>query len=303
MQITVDSKVYEAAVLRTIGLNRGNMIAMMSINALGYSVIAIFFGSILTAIAFIFLNKLVESINGGFTVSFELGNTSISVALAIFIPVFSALRPLIGLLQQNIAFALDKDHSKTTSVKVSIENTEKRFPIERFTLALTSTIIGIIIYIFLPMSLFAMDITLFVLIFFGLLVSMLVGLMMILVNFSYLFESVLLIPLYLERRFIRTMVRMNLISHRIKNRRTVTIYALSLSFINFIYVTLIMQLETSQVFTLKQEGGDIALNARFDANGHSLFTIGKLLTALELSTVEDKMDYAIKFERLDTVLN
>lgn len=48
MQITIDSKVYEAAVLRTMGLNRGNMISMMIMNALGYGLLAIFIGFFLS---------------------------------------------------------------------------------------------------------------------------------------------------------------------------------------------------------------------------------------------------------------
>lgn len=112
----------------------------------------------------------------------------ISLLLAILLPLFSALRPLTGLLSQNIAYALDKDHSKTTSVRITVENLEKRFPIETFSIALTSTVIGISIYILLPFSLFSENITLFVLIFFGLLIGMMIGVMMILVNFSYFFE-------------------------------------------------------------------------------------------------------------------
>lgn len=153
-------------------------------------------------------------------------------------------------------------------------------------MAFTSTLIGLLIYIFLPLSLFSENITLFVLIFFGLLLGMLIGLMMVLMNFSYFFEFILLIPLYMERKFIRTMVRMNLIAHRIKNRRTVVIYALSLSFINFIYVTLLMQMETSQIAELRLQGSELTLSQKGDNSG-STMPLGKFFRVLEDSGVKN----------------
>ena len=150
---------------------------------------------------------------------------------------------------------------------------------------MASIIIGIIIYLGLPYSLLTLNISILVLIFFGLLTALLVGLMMIFVNFTYLIENMLTLPLFVERGFVRMMVIMNLVSHRIRNRRTVIIYGLGLSFINFIYVTLLMQIETSQNAALRGVGSELAIN-----NGIEL---GALRDVFAKTNLTDSVEIAI----------
>lgn len=275
------------------------MISMMVVNALGYALPAIFVGFFVSVLAIRWVNNMINNIDGGFSINFEEKNFIISVLIALVIPILSVIKPVLGLLQQNISFALDKDHMKTSSLKISVINTKKRFPWESFSLALNSTVIGLLIYIFLPMSLLSFNISLFVIIFFGLLLAMLFSVMMLLTNFSYILEFVLLIPLYFERKFIRTMVRMNLIAHRIKNRRTVIIYALSLSFINFIYVILLMSIEASQVYELRTHGSELVLHLGEEETINKEMTVGKYLEIIQEAGVKDLIDYSIRLERLD----
>lgn len=195
----MDSKVYDSAVLRTLGMTKFNMLGMMMIYAAFQSIFAIFFGFIASWRFMEFINGLLKSLGLTFGIGFDAGNVVISLLLAFGLPMFSVLRPLMGLLGNNIASALDKDHSLSSSVRVTVENLEKRFPIETFSIALVSSAIGVSIYILMPLSLFTGSVTLFVIIFFGLLIGLMVGLMMILVNFSYFFEWILLLPLVLER--------------------------------------------------------------------------------------------------------
>lgn len=267
MLITVDSKVYEAAVQRTIGLTKGRMIMLLSVNAFGYTILALLLGIPLSGVAYYSLNKFLANLNAGFTVGFEFNATVTTIVIATLLPLISMMMPAVTLLEKNISESLDKDRSKTQSVQVKVSNEDEEFPWATFTISLASVVIGIAIYLGLPYSLLTMNISFLILMFFGLLAGMLIGLMLIFVNFSYVIEYIISIPLKVERKFIRKMVLMNLISHRIRNRRTVVIYSLGLSFINFIFVTLIMQVQSTQDAQLTQIGSEIAIDSGLTIKG------------------------------------
>lgn len=89
---------------------------------------------------------------------------------------------------------------------------------------------------------------------------------------------------------------MNLVAHRLKNRRTVIIYALSLSFINFIYVSLVMQLQLTQQRRLRVSGSELTLST-IDDDKASL-TIEQLVSGFTALNLLDKIDYGFKFESL-----
>ena len=75
----------------------------------------------------------------------------------------------------------------------------------------------------------------------GLLTGLIVGLMLLLLNFSYLIEQGILNIVIPFKTVIKKIVNMNLISHRVRNRKTIMIYSLCLAFINFINVSTSMQ--------------------------------------------------------------
>lgn len=218
----------------------------------------------------------------------------VSVLIAILLPLYSTLSPLSGLLVKSISGELDKDRSKASSVRVTIENLGKKFPWSVFNIALGSTIVAFTIYIFLPLGLISGNLTLIIVVFFGLLLAMLVGVMLILLNFSYFFEWMLLIPLFLERKYIRTMVRMNLVAHRLQNRRTVIIYSLSLAFIIFIFVTSTMQSQSATKNDLKWVGSEITI---FEGEEGPLI-VGNVLDIMKWDGLGEKVHFGLKLRYL-----
>ena len=259
ISMNINDKVYSTAIQRTVGLTRAQLFYQVFTFSLGYS----FFGLLIAIPAivgiFIYMNKtLLPSIDAGFEINAEVRNTTISVLIAVLIPLVSALGPMINLMRNNIAYSLDKEHSKTTSVKVSLDAGENAFPWTSVIVAMFSACLAIFIQIFLPLSMASLNITLFLIVFFVLLVCLLVGLLLIFINFSYLIEQAILfllrIVFFCEKRFIHGLTEMNLVSHRIRNRKTVLIYAISLAFINFLNVSLLMQVETGQTARLRREG-------------------------------------------------
>lgn len=270
MNMNIHSKVYSTAIQRTVGLTRTQLFGQVFTFSLGYSLFGIAIAVPLVSIIFWYLNtRLLPSINAGFEIEAEGRNTGISLAIGLAIPLLSALIPMVNLMMNNIAWSLDKEHSKTSSLKVYVENKEEAFPWTMVIVALFSAGFGIFIQIFLPLSLASLNISLFIIVFFVLLISLLVGLLLIMLNFSYIIEMGVLfitrLVFFCERRFIHLLTEMNLVSHRVRNRKTVLIYSLSLAFINFLNVSLLMQTESSQTTTLRRRGGPFAL--RFGMTG------------------------------------
>lgn len=92
------------------------MLVMLSVNALGYSTLAIIIGMPLSGLTYISINIFLKAINITFTLGFELEGVLITLAIAILLPLISMVQPALGLLGKNISESLDKDHSKTSSV-------------------------------------------------------------------------------------------------------------------------------------------------------------------------------------------
>jgi len=95
--------------------------------------------------------------------------------------------------------------------------------------------VGIIIYFFLPYSILTLNLGLLLDIFFGLLLSMIVGLTLIAFNLQRSIELVIVkILLFFETKSMKILVLKNLGAHRESNRLTSLIYSLTLGSIIFV---------------------------------------------------------------------
>jgi hypothetical protein len=100
----------------------------------------------------------------------------------------------------------------------------------------------------------------FVILFFGLLGGLLIGMLGIFMNINYFFEILLLkIIGIFEKGYMVDLVKSNLISHRFKNRRTIITLALGLSFINFIYAMFLINVQMAVDRNYQRKGGDIIM--------------------------------------------
>jgi len=103
---------------------------------------------------------------------------------------------------------------------------------------------GVSVYVLLPLSLLKENIQMLLIIFFGLLLGMLFGLILIAFNFQKGIELLVTYLLFFwERKSMRKLIIKNLAAHRLKNQLTAIIYSLTLGTLICIIVVANVQIQ------------------------------------------------------------
>ena len=124
------------------------------------------------------------------------------------------------------------------------------------------SVFGFLIYYLFPKSLLDEDLSLLLLIFFTVLLMMLGGLILLTVNFERFVSTVIqYVCLFWEHDAIFLLVERNLTAHRVRNRKSTLMFALSLGFIIFISVAFDIQFVSMTYSTQREIGGDLLLEA------------------------------------------
>lgn len=93
------------------------------------------------------------------------------------------------------------------------------------------------VYFLLPIALISGNMSMLSFVFFGLLMMVLIGLIMITINFEFIFEkAVAMVFLFWESKVVKFMAVKNLTAHRERNRKTTLLFSITLSFITFLNV-------------------------------------------------------------------
>jgi hypothetical protein len=181
------------------------------------------------------------------------------------VPLIACILPIRVALSKNLYDTLDVRHSKTKAVKLEIERSEdKGFDVAWVIVSFGMVFFGFLVYYLLPLSLLSFNLTLFANIFFGILLGMLWGLILLSLNFEHITERlVTFLFLWWERSQIPALVLKNLVAHRVRNRKTTLMYALSIGFIIFITVSYRVEILTLQYSELKEHGAEMALEKQF----------------------------------------
>lgn len=167
------------------------------------------------------------------------------------IPIFSSYVPIREALKQNLQTALDVTHSKTSAVKITIDVEGKGFPWGRISFSLIASLFGISIYYLLPLSLLSFNLGLLIGILFWILIGLLLGLVILSLNVQHLMERLIVYTIFggifrfISKPGLTKLILKNLAAHRLRNRRTGTMYSLSLAFVIFLIVTYDVQIKSA----------------------------------------------------------
>lgn len=249
--ISVESRTFELGVLRMVGLSRSGLVQMLLVHALMFAVPAWIIGLLFSQGCFIVVTRILYRL-ADVQVSPFLSGTSflVSTLLGLGIPLISSIFPIRDALTQNLHDSLDTLRSKTKAVKITVERSsvhENLLPV----LAVGSLLVafGFAIYYILPLALVTLNLALLFNIFLSIMLCMLGGLVLLSLNVQPLLETVLIwvlfrLVLFFESKAIPSIIKKNLVAHRLRNKKTSISYATSLGFIIFLAVAMSVELRT-----------------------------------------------------------
>eukprot|EP00002_Diphylleia_rotans_P029058 TRINITY_DN5889_c0_g1_i2.p1 TRINITY_DN5889_c0_g1~~TRINITY_DN5889_c0_g1_i2.p1 ORF type:complete len:1017 (-),score=172.30 TRINITY_DN5889_c0_g1_i2:111-3161(-) len=257
MMVSVETRTFEMGIMRMIGMTKLGVIEIIVVHALVYAIpswiVGLLFGLLInTAIASVFKSFTGIPVPN----ALEAGPVGIATFLGLFIPLAASILPMQSALAISLHDSIDVRRSKTQAVKFSIERADhKRISWSMIAIGSGLGIFGFIIYYLFPLALISLNIQLLLNIFFGILLAMLAGLVILSLNFQYIMEKIAIhLTLFFEKAAIKSIVEKNLIAHRLRNRKTSIMYSLSLGFIIFIAVAFNVQIDSFK-YSVRRENG------------------------------------------------
>jgi len=264
LMINVENRTFEIGVLRMIGMNRKHVMQLVLTQSYFYAIPAWFIGLLTGQAGFALINLWLE---GTLLVSLSMVLSPlgwvVATLLGLAIPALASILPILSALGQNLQDSLDTHHSKTKAVEFQIERAEgSRVAWATVVSGLFMVAVGFVIYYVFPLSLLTFNLTLLFYMFFGLLLCMLLGLILLSLNLeNFLEATTTFIFFFWENAAIQSLVTKNLVSHRKRNRKTTIMYAISLAFIIWISVSFDAQMESYRYMTKRWYGTRLAIRA------------------------------------------
>lgn len=285
LMINVQGRQFELAVRRMLGTPRIGVVFLLVLQALSYALPAWVLGLLL---AEVISGELLDSFRELSGIPLEPGLTGDAIVLATVlvasIPLFASIGPIRLALSKNLRDALDVTRPKAAAVKVTIERADDgSVSWSVVAVGVCCATFGFCVYYLLPLSLLSLDLSLFFNIFLWILIGMLAGLVGMALNLQTMFEQITVYMWFFwERPFMRQLTLKNLVGHRMRNRKTMIMYALSISFIVLIAVAAEMELQSATFETQQEEGVPIRVRwASWGGSTPTWATVRRLEQALD----------------------
>ena len=267
----VDSKTYEYGMLRVLGLEQKNLITLLVIQAVTFSIPAI---CVALLVAYL-LEVLVASILFQYCVaSTNFGLTTFSIIMGVLIgtliPLISNIMPIQRALFKTLRDALDLYHHIVSDLLVKIQK------LEDMGLSMTQTVIaftligcGVLAYYVAPYAIIYQDFRLFFMIMNIICICMIIGLVIIVQIFAPYLESLILsISMFIcwKDRKLKSLISTNKKAHEKRNSKTSFMFAVALSFLVFagssfalqqLLIVDLIQMMFGADFRIMQMTGDI----------------------------------------------
>lgn len=259
--ISVESRNFDIAVMRMIGTSRLGVCRLIIVQSLFIALPPWLLG---LAVANPLISFALSAAVEGRSESLYVNPSAFLWAsvVGILVPVLSSLLPIQAALSTALAQALDYTRPKSAAITYTIERASDR-AIPRFAVAAGSlfSLVGMVLYVVLPSALLSFNLFLLGSIFFSLLMAILLGLVIIGLNLQRVAESLVLYAgFFWLPSSMRQLVQKNLISHKLRNRKTFLMYSLSIAFIVFIYVTFALQFTAQEYQILQQYGAPLRIS-------------------------------------------
>lgn len=289
LMITMETSTYDLALLRLIGNSKINIIVILVMQCLAFSIPAFIIGYICHFFILNMVSKAFTDI-AGTQITLEQDPFSViySFLLCNLGPLIAAYFPINTIIGQNLAEALNTNISKTSGVKISIVSSVKKEQNVLITFGILTIIYGISIYYFLPLSLLSMNLSLLLAIFLWILLGMLIGFILLTLNIDHITQKcITYIFFFWTQTYTKTIIIKNLIGHRLRNQKTSLMFSLSVGFFIMISVGSKMEINSSTLTFLKKNGARIVLKSSGEYYTSSNYMYNALNKMIEEDLIKD----------------
>ena len=288
--VGVETKTFELAVMRMVGMTRWNLVCYVLTNASAFAIPAWVLGLVIGQLAFLGIRSaLASALQVDIPPSLSPDAIGYATLGGIGIPLISAIAPMMGVLGQDLPSALDTNRGKVETIKYEIS----RFGATHINwlqvgLGTALVIFGFLIYYLFPLALLSFNITLLFYIFFGMLLGMLFGCVLLAINFERIMETIVqYIFFFWEHDAIFTLIEKNMTAHRRRNRKTTLMYSMALGFIIFMTVAFQIQIASVEIDTARELGGELVIDRDGGMSYNDFIKVDEMLNDPTISQYMD----------------
>ncbi|CBZ37660.1 hypothetical protein, conserved [Leishmania donovani] len=265
LTVGIETKTYELGIQRMIGLTKENLIFLVLANAYAFTlpawVIGLAAGQGTYTGARIAFAKLVEVQLPMLVTRASLGWATVA---GLGIPIVASFFPILSLVTQRLPDAINTSRGRNSGVIYKIQRDDStQWNGAMLVLGLLFFAFGFVIYYLFPTALIAMNLNLIFYIFFGVLIGLLAGLVLLAMNFERVAQTCIsYLLLFWESRAVFSFMQKSLSAHRRRNRKTSLMYALSLAFVIFITVVVQIQLVSFEYSSRQRMGCELYVETK-----------------------------------------
>jgi len=283
MMVSVESKTHQLGIQRMVGMKRKNMIFMILVHGLSYSLPGTVLAFLTAQILILYFQPMIEeTLKHSITPILTFKAVIFGIGLGLVVPIIASYFPIKKALSSNIRDSLDRRHNKLSGYVITIESKLYKVINANKTLIAIGgsfSLIGGLLCYFLPASLISMNIANILSILFAVLLCMLFGMIMLSMNLQPMIEQIVLFIVFFiffwEKKGINIITRKNLLSHKLKNKKTAIMFAMSITCIIFLQSVSDVELNTMEYNARVGIGADIRVNMRSSFNSGNFWTLLK----------------------------
>eukprot|EP00186_Timspurckia_oligopyrenoides_P005004 CAMPEP_0182451054 /NCGR_PEP_ID=MMETSP1172-20130603/43509_1 /TAXON_ID=708627 /ORGANISM="Timspurckia oligopyrenoides, Strain CCMP3278" /LENGTH=1001 /DNA_ID=CAMNT_0024648789 /DNA_START=220 /DNA_END=3225 /DNA_ORIENTATION=+ len=267
LSFSVDARTQEAGIYRLLGLHRISLLLMILLQSLILSIPSCILGLILAQALFVPATQFLASV-----LSTELSpilppqSFIYGIMLGIIVPLIATIQPIQNALKVSPSNAFNSTKSKSISsgFSVSVHHESpnhqhhllqwRKLPLELIALSIVAVIYGFVVYYAFPKALLHGDLSLLLIVFLILLLSILFGLTFLVVNTDRMCMLVFYYVLFgwWMKDVVTKLFRLGIIQHRLRNRKTFAMYHLAIALVVYLNVVARLQIDVFDRFTQQQ---------------------------------------------------
>ena len=189
--------------------------------------------------------------------------------LSVFVPLLATIFPIRFAFQQKLVVSIERLHTQSPCMFSNSNKSKSETNWALVSFGIICVVYGFLVYYLLPLALISGNLNLMLWIFLTILIALLTGLSLISLNFQNLIEKLICyILIFWESNYIFSIVFKNLVSHKLRNRRTGILYTIVLGFLIFIICEYNLQIQILDYNKWKVNGCyfSLSINKRLELN-------------------------------------